>query len=66
MLCSCKQTVIWKRDVPGNGMFLENGLRKGRPHLVQGVGLDAVIQRDLQVLSDSDTSAVMAYLRLFR
>lgn len=47
-------------------MMLQIGLLKWRPCLVQGVGLDGVIQRHLQVLSDSDMSAVLAYLRLFR
>lgn len=32
---------------------------------MQGVGLQAVIQRDVKVLSEADTQAVMAYLRLF-
>ena len=33
---------------------------------LQGVGLQAVIQRDVKVLSEADTQAVMAYLRVFR
>ena len=33
---------------------------------LQGVGLQAVIQRDVKVLSEADTQAVMAYLHVFR
>ena len=35
------------------------------PPMAQGTGLDATIQREPTLLSDVDSAAVVAYLRLF-
>jgi hypothetical protein len=45
---------------------LSSWLTLGTVCWLQGVGLQAVIQRDVKVLSEADTQAVMAYLRVFR